>query len=732
MIFQFTPFALPVAVGAIIAGILALSMWRRQGPGVVPFVILMASAAFWGVSNALELSLTSLPAKMFFSNLSYVGITGATVGWFTFAVQYTGRSRWLTRRNIALLTLEPIATVAAAFTDPYHHLFRGSLLLSTEGILPTLDVVFGPLFWVHAAYSYVLLLGGTVLLIIAFIRSPELYRGQVVFMLIAAFTPWVANAIYIGGFSPLPVGVDLTPMSFTVTGLAMAWSIYRYRLLDIVPVARDTLVERLSDPVFVMDQQNRLVDINPAAAALLHTTAAQTIGQPASAVFAPYAGLAERLALKDETREEVTLGEGDDQRTLTLHMTPVRNRRGELTAKVCVLYDITSLKRASQALKESEERNRSLLEATFEAIIVHDQGTILDVNRAFETMFGYSQDEVIGVSALMLASEATRPIVIENMQSGTEAPYEAVGVRKDSTTFDGELRARPAMYRGQSVRVVAIRDISDRKQAERAIREQNEQLTAANYELAVARARAEEATRLKSEFLSTMSHELRTPLNAVVGYSQLLLEGITGELQPRQKDNIERIFANAKTLLNLINDILDLARIEARRMEIVNKPFQLRDWANDIMKQTEGLAADKGLSYSIELDPQLPHTLLGDTSRLKQIALNLISNAVKFTDKGFVRVEIKKTSDTTWALMTQDSGVGIAPHAQEYIFEEFRQIDGSPQRRYGGTGLGLAIVRNLALMMNGSVQVNSQVDQGSTFTVTLPLLVPEPEAQPIQ
>jgi PAS domain S-box-containing protein len=727
MSFQFTPYALPAIIGGIISALLAWTMWRRrEGSGVIPFVVLTAGGALWSFFSALELSLADLPSKTLASNLTYIGITATCAAWFAFTVQYTGRGRWLTRRLLALMTIEPILVMIAAFTNDSHRLFRESWVLNTTGPLPTMEVVLGPLFWAHAVYSYALLLIGIVLLIHAFIRSPELYRGQVIFLLIAAFTPWVANAIFLGGFSPLPAGVDLTPIAFNITAISLAWGIYRYRLLDIIPVARDTVIENLTDPVFVIDPQGRLVDMNPAAASLLNIAASQAIGEPALSVFAPHASLVERLSAAEEIRAEVTIDTGSENRTLTLHMTPVRNRRGELTAKVCVLYDITSLKRASQALMESEERNRSLLEATFEAIVIHDQGTIIDVNRAFETIFGYTRDEMIGKSALTLATDETRPTVISNMQSGSEAPYEASGVRKDGTVFDGELRAKAATYRGQVVRVAAIRDITDRKQAERAIREQNDQLIIANKELAIARAQAEEATRLKSEFLSTMSHELRTPLNALVGYSQLLLAGISGELQPKQKDNVERMFANAKTLLNMINDILDLSRIEARRLEIVNKPFNLMGWAGDIMQETEGLAAAKDLRYTLEIDEKLPQIMLGDAPRLKQIALNLISNAIKFTDEGFVRIEIKKASDETWAFITHDSGVGIASHALEYIFEEFRQIDGSMQRRHGGTGLGLAIVRNLALLMNGDVKVSSKVEEGSTFTVTLPLLVTEP------
>jgi PAS domain S-box-containing protein len=419
--------------------------------------------------------------------------------------------------------------------------------------------------------------------------------------------------------------------------------------------------------------------------------------------------------------EEITVGEGDGKRTFTFHMTPIRNRQGELTARLCALYDITTLKETTSALQESEARNRSLMESTFEAIVIHDQGMILDVNKAFETMFGYTHDEAVGMSALLLANESSRPIVADKIRSGFMLPYEATGQHRNGSVFDGEIRAKTTTYRGKDVRVAAIRDISDRKKVEQEIQHQNEVLLRTNRDLAIAQARAEETTRLKSEFLSTMSHELRTPLNAIVGYSQLLLEGISGALQPKQHENIERIFANAKTLLALINDVLDLAKIEAGRMEIASERMEVHKWLDELFMQTQGLAAEKGLSYTSSIDPHLPGSIMGDPARLKQIALNLVSNAIKFTEEGSVQIALQLGPDDTWSIAVKDTGIGIAPEMQKAIFEEFRQVDGTMQRRYGGTGLGLAIVRNLATIMKGKVHVNSALGSGSLFTVVLPL-----------
>lgn len=254
------------------------------------------------------------------------------------------------------------------------------------------------------------------------------------------------------------------------------------------------------------------------------------------------------------------------------------------------------------------------------------------------------------------------------------------------------------------------------------LRDQTERLLAANRELSVARKQAEEANQLKSEFLATISHELRTPLNAIIGYTQMSLEGMAGELSQQQREYQERVFANGRSLLALIDDVLDLSKIEAGRVELIRTPFNLRKWLDNVVDQIQGLADGKGLVFEATLDDRLPDTVVGDPDYINQIALNLLGNAFKFTDEGRVELALRKQGRDSWAIVVSDTGIGIPSHAQEFIFDAFRQVDGTTRRKYSGTGLGLAIVRNLALMMGGSVRVKSQVGEGSTFTVQLPLV----------
>ncbi|PJF34727.1 MAG: hypothetical protein CUN49_14175, partial [Candidatus Thermofonsia Clade 1 bacterium] len=298
----------------------------------------------------------------------------------------------------------------------------------------------------------------------------------------------------------------------------------------------------------------------------------------------------------------------------------------------------------------------------------------------------------------------------------------------------GELR----WWRAESVptvdengRVVfkgVIFDITDRRNAEEQVQRQNEALVKANRELAVARRQAELASKLKSQFLATMSHELRTPLNAIIGYAQLQLAGIVGVMTPEQLGYQERILINAQHLLHLINDILDLSKIEAGRMELAEKPFSLRACLGEVMTQNKVLADSKGLAFVLEVDDRLPDTIIGDFGRIKQIAINLVSNAIKFTDRGSVQVKADLVEgNNMWRLTVADTGVGIPSHQQEIIFDEFLQAENGLDR--GGSGLGLAIVRKLVLAMRGTIRVSSEVGRGSTFTVTLPLVTEKDTTQ---
>ncbi|MDX2077938.1 MAG: GNAT family N-acetyltransferase [bacterium] len=264
----------------------------------------------------------------------------------------------------------------------------------------------------------------------------------------------------------------------------------------------------------------------------------------------------------------------------------------------------------------------------------------------------------------------------------------------------------------------ALEEIEERKQSQAIIEFQNETLRQTNLALEEARKQADEANAVKGKFVATMSHEIRTPLNAIMGYTQLYLEGLLGDLSDEQQEFMRRIFANSKQLLYLINQVLDFSKMGAGFTEIIPSDFSIAALVNDIFTETESLAIRKGLIYQLELDKNMPLRAFGDWGRMKQVITNFISNAIKFTDKGQVTLSCGRVDDETWYVRVSDTGIGIPQDQLNSIFEEFQQTVSGQQR--GGTGLGLAIVKKLVTLMGGTITVTSQIGTGSQFTVSLP------------
>jgi signal transduction histidine kinase len=259
-------------------------------------------------------------------------------------------------------------------------------------------------------------------------------------------------------------------------------------------------------------------------------------------------------------------------------------------------------------------------------------------------------------------------------------------------------------------------DLEDRiRAATRHLEEQNAQLLWQAHEV-------EKANRLKSEFLASMSHELRTPINAIVGYAALLLEGMFGQLSEQQREPLNRSRAAADHLRALIDDVLDLAKIEAGKMQFDYEELTLTDVIRDVSQQMEPMVRRKSLSYSTDVSPDTP-TIVSDRTKLKQILLNLLSNALKFTNKGGVSVVVRPHAMGI-RIDVNDTGIGISPPHLSVIWEDFRQVDQSRTREFGGTGLGLSITKKLVERLGGAISVESIVAVGSAFTVLLPLHAP--------
>lgn len=478
------------------------------------------------------------------------------------------------------------------------------------------------------------------------------------------------------------------------------------------------LVELLPVATLLCDAEGRIEMANRSAAELLDSTPASLLGERVRR-FLPTVGQLSTLAIDHDTPESA-------------HEYQVRPERGgelPVALSVSVLGDSTGVNYLInlvdlRARKGAEERFRLVVEASPNAIVLVDsQGCIAMVNRQTEQLFGYDRETLLSQPVEMLLPTDLRHSHVPQRKAYQDNPEprrmgsnrELFGQHRDGHLIPLEVGLSPIRSGEEALVQAVIIDISERKAAEQRLRDQADQLMLAN--------------RYKSEFLANMSHELRTPLNSILILSDQLRLNSAGNLTEKQAKHADIVHRAGSDLLQLINDVLDLAKVESGRMQLKIEPLNMQDILVELDAGLRPMAEIKGLRLHTQLEAGVPRVIHSDRVRLHQILRNLLSNALKFTERGEVSLTVSCAAgepEEGYELLNfsvRDSGMGIAPEQHEQIFQAFQQIDGSTSRRFGGTGLGLAITRQLVLAMDGDITLQSALGEGSCFTVRLPVRV---------
>jgi PAS domain S-box-containing protein len=404
-----------------------------------------------------------------------------------------------------------------------------------------------------------------------------------------------------------------------------------------------------------------------------------------------------------------------------ISLAPIETEVGRVTT--AAVRDITERRRA-------EDKFRGLLESAPDAmVIVSSDGQIVLVNAQTETLFGYSRDELTKMSVDQLVPERYRVRHPGHRVSyfkgpnvrpmGAGLPLHAL--RKDGSEFPAEISLSPIETADGTFVTAAVRDITDRLRLEE-IRRKSQELEEQNrrIELEEQNRRMQEANRLKSEFVANMSHELRTPLNSIIGFAELMYTGKVGPVSSGHEEYLQDILTSSRHLLQLINDVLDLAKVESGKIEFRPTPVELSKIVGEVRDILRGLAAEKRTKVDIQVDPELTSIVL-DPAKLKQVLYNFLSNAIKFTPEGgHIVVRVVPESSEMLRIEVSDTGIGVRKEDLHRLFVEFQQLDASTSKRYPGTGLGLALTKRITEAVGGRVGVSTEIGKGSTFYATFP------------
>jgi PAS domain S-box-containing protein len=684
-----------------------LAWQRRSVKGAKELNRLMLAAGYWSFWLIFEATATSASEKIFWEKFAYFGAVSTPLLYLFFVLRFTGKEKLLTIKNRLLLFIIPFITLILAITNEKHQLIWSGFSAISEKT-NIMEYYHGIGFWIgYAVYTYLLFLIATIYLLSYIFQHTNTLRIQGWIIFIAGLLPWSASVIYLSGINPVP-GLDLVPGSIILSGILFSYAILYIRLLNLIPIARDLLVETLLDGILVLDDHNSIQDINQAAITFLGISNKNIHGLPATKSGAS-ATLLMDAAVDPKTGQDIEIRIGKEIKTFNISKHAIKNHLG---SRLVIIRDITERKQAEEEMKRVSTR---LAMATLAGGIgvweLDIASKVLLADDQMFVLFGVENKNYNADYETWLA--AIHPD--DRKKTDEEIQMAIRGEKEFNTEFqvcwaDGSIHNIRALatvqhdYSGNPLRMIGtFWDITEQKKAE-------EVLLKAWHD-------AEIANNAKSVFLANMSHEIRTPLNAIIGFSQLLNRD--RQLNDSQKEYIISIIRAGEHLLSLINDILELSKMEAGRLELNPRNIDLYALFADIQMFFKEQAQSKHLQFIFETSDDLPQHVIVDDNKLRRILINLIGNALKFTEEGgiAVRARIDRINAHPIKLIVeiQDSGSGIHENEKDKLFKQFIQTS-SGIKKSSGSGLGLALSRELAILMGGDITVKSVAGKGSVFT----------------
>ncbi len=678
--------ALVLILTAAANGYLAWRILRKpRRPEGKTLGYLLFAIAWWAFFYGLHIVAPGFEAKYACNIIKYFGVISAPVLWLMMSLQYTRQWKTLPKGYKAVIFAIPIIALVLVLSNPWTELWWRDVAPKARTLpyLPDIEVqvLAGKhtlLYYLHTLVIYLYLVAGAVILWRFQRTCAPIYRAQARLMVTAGLVPMFANIIT--QVKP-PWYWGLDPFFFTITAIFLAWAIFRHRLLELVPVARQTVLEQIPEGVIVLDEGTTILDINQGASRMLSGTPE---GLPGSNILehTPFPMLREALKdmiaspIDEHVTQEISLS---DQGTYLLQSIPLHYNKHTM-GRILIMQDITeqvNARRKVEALYEQAEQERQRLAATLESasegiILLNAAGEVTTSNPPAQRLLPFEDLQQFPSSLQEAIREAqeTQKAVRREISIGQQtfhvgiAPVPEVGI------------------------VLTLHDVTP--------------LT--------------EVVRLNNELISILSHDLRGPLSSISGYAQLAqMDNLSRQ---EYAEIFQRIDASARRLAHFATDILTLSRLETGiRSHTPAAPILMDKIAAYIVQDMEGAARSKGLLVHTHLQSHPP--LMGETRLIEQMWRNLIDNAIKYTDAGFISVTVKPDGDTLVAQVA-DTGRGIPPEDLPHIFEKFYRSRGAASRSKG-IGLGLSLVKNVVKQHGGTISVESIPGKGTTFTMRFPL-----------
>jgi len=716
---QITPYVVGLSIATLLSLRAAVLASRyRDRPGGTSLTLSMVAIAVWAGTYVVEANAVTLELRIFWSTVAYFGSLSCAPLLLHFIVQFTQQGHRL--RSLAArlaLWLIPAISLLLVLTNGQHGLIWNSFtFMDTDHRIMVYGR--GPAWWVIVAHQYVLLTTATIILVREAARRRHLYRAQSLAMLLSFVPPWLISMLYVIRRTILG-SADWTPVAFALSGLTLSYAFRRLHLLDLVPVARDHVVESIQDGVVVLDPQGRVVDVNPAARAWIGGV--DVIGQRAEEVFAQLMGLLRGPEIATTAQHPFweTASRGDftvpELGTFEWQITPLKRGPAGPQGYLVMLHDVTEQRRAAEALQSLNEQleievkartaqilaekelSDAILRNVSDGVLAIDgENRIRYANPAFSEMTGYSRDDVLGRPASEVLGDVVGPALAVVRETGDPWRGETEARRKDGRSIDTDLSISPMKdpEHDATVYVCTLHDTTQLRDLDRA----------------------------RKRFLDNISHQLRTPVTTLRLYAHLL--GRTQLTEPQSR-SLHVIDEQASWLQHLVEDILEMASLDSGKALTQWERVEMRTIVDHLTARYADQAEKAGLQLHIPSRGDDLPSIHGDRNRLIQAVSEIMDNAIRFTPPGgtvTLTTDRETHEQREWLTITvHDTGPGIPPDEQPRIFERFFRggIDDSGQLR--GTGLGAAIAQAIVQAHGGRITFGSTT--GSThFTIWLPFV----------